>query len=675
MSALSLDNIRDETRLVARVTSRDVAKRIGALALILCVCALAGERWSILPIAALALLSEVSAAFITRAMPPEGRDPSIRLMVAMWITNIPSTIVFLSPALLLVGSEEIPLVMAGFMWVFGIYVHLSNTFVAMPFYNWSQMVAAFGTGLGVVVVAGLHHGLLDRPFLWVVMLGLCVVYGSNTVATLALQKEFHEDLAAARHEARARLAALEHLARHDPLTGLLNRQAFDAALASLLTRGGVAVLLIDLDGFKPINDTYSHAAGDAVLQAVSRRLNGLVDCSGLVARLGGDEFALAVPDLVDGAEALALATRAAEAIEAPIEHGEKALRIGASVGVAIVDRPGRLSGLPQERVAAICGWADQAMYRAKVAARAGDPGPVLFDAAAFPPRPTLEDRRHLAEALAARRIRPAYQPVVDLSDGALIGFEALARWHHPTRGRLAPASFLPLITEFGLQGDFLTSMAAQVFADIEALVSEGLDPGRVSLNIPEIALATHSGRQDIDRLLDAHPNIIGHVVFEITEDVFIARAADMIRDSVAHFRKKGVGISLDDFGTGFASFHHLRHLEIDELKIDGSLVGDLGRDPAAEVLAGGFATIGAGLGARLIAEGVETEGQRRHLLRLGCRLGQGYLFGHARPFDETRLRLLAGEAQPGRSSDRPSFGPMERPSGRRVSRPRNRAGA
>lgn len=239
-----------------------------------------------------------------------------------------------------------------------------------------------------------------------------------------------------------------------------------------------------------------------------------------------------------------------------------------------------------------------------------------------------------------------------LGTGAVCGYEALARWQHPTRGLLLPAQFLPAVNELGLQGDFLSAMAQHVFSDVSRMVADGLAPGQVSINVPEVTMATHSGRQDLNRLIAAHPGASGHITFEITEDVFVARAGDMIKDSIAHFRREGVRISLDDFGTGFASFQHLRQLEFDEMKIDSSFVAGLGQDPAAEVLIRGFLSIASGLGVMVIAEGVETSLQLSHLRRMGCTFGQGWHFGKAMPVEEVRIRLFA-EAGPG-ASDAPA---------------------
>jgi diguanylate cyclase (GGDEF)-like protein len=627
--------LRHQTRIVLHITSRDLLKRVAAMALVLCICWYSGAGNEVFVTAGVILMTEVIARYCDDILPDRDDDLGLPLILTVWAVNSVSTVAYLWPGVILAGQGSVALLLAGFMWMFGLFVHISNTFVALPVYNWSQMVPAFFTALVLIWTASQAGHAPGPPGEWLVLMALMGVYASNTAETLNQQKDTQRALNAARAEATQRLRALEHMTQHDALTGLRNRQAFDTEVGNLLSRrkadGRVAIFLLDLDGFKPINDTYSHDAGDTVLVTVARRLESIAAESGIAARFGGDEFGLALTGISTDAAALRVADRIIAALSQPIPWGEKMLRTAASVGIC-------LSGRTENSVSALCAAADQAMYRAK---SDGVGRAVLFDSRSFPARLTLRDRLALSEAVASGQIRPHYQPKVDLATGDVFGFEALARWHHPDRGLLHPSTFLPQINELGLQGDFLNAMASHVLRDIEGLIADGLDPGQVSINLPEIALATHSGRQDLDRLLAAHRSALPHIIFEITEDVFIARSADMIQDSIARFRLAGLRISLDDFGTGFASFQHLRQLEFDELKIDPSFVRDIGTDPAATVLVEGFLAIARGLGVTVIAEGVETEDQRQRLLALGCRYAQGYLFGHAMPLAETRIRLMA----------------------------------
>lgn len=625
--------LRHQTRIVCHITARDLAKRVGAAALVFAICWYAGARTDLIIMIALITLTEIVMIICQSRLPERDEAISRTLIFVVWANNTFSTVFYLWPGVLLASQPSVALLLSGFMWMFGVFVHISNTFVALPLYNWSQMIPGFMTAIYAILTASRADHLVHVHAEWYVLMALVVVYASNTIETLNQQKDTQRALNAARAEASARLQALEYMTRHDGLTGLLTRQAFDLEVEGMLARrkagDHVAVFLLDLDGFKPINDTYSHEAGDAVLISVARRLTNLADSGGLVARFGGDEFAIAVTGIGSDRAAISFAARILRDIEQPIAYGEKLLRIAGSVGIG-------MTLLVEDTVSALCSAADRAMYRAK----ADSSGKcVVFDPTAFPARLTLDDRLALVDALRLGQIRPHYQPKVILETGRIFGFEALARWDHPTLGQLPPASFLHQINELGLQGDFLSAMAGLVLSDVAAMVADGLDPGEVSLNLPEIALATYSGRQDLDRILAANLPALRHITFEITEDVFIGRASDLIQDSIDHFRRAGVRISLDDFGTGFASFQHLRQLEFDELKIDPSFVRDLKHDMAAGVLVGGFLSIARGLGARVIAEGVETEAQRTLLLQMGCRFAQGYLFGKAMPLAETRIRL------------------------------------
>jgi diguanylate cyclase (GGDEF)-like protein len=636
-SANLMPMLRHQTRIVLHITNRDLIKRISAASFVLAICWYAGAATSVLITVALLIIAEYAIYLLSAAMPPRDEEMGLGLIIGVWVVNTASTISYLLPSVILASHGSVPLLLVGFMWMFGIYVHISNSFVALPIYNWSQMIPSFLTSFYVIWKSSRVEHTSGELGEWLILMAGMTIYISNTVETLHQQKDTQRALAAARAEAAHRLRALEHMTRHDALTGLKNRQAFDEAVAGLLSRrrgeGRVAVFMLDLDGFKPINDTYSHEAGDNVLMTIARRLERIAGETGVAARFGGDEFGIALPAItVDAAQRIA--TRITSAIAEPIPWGGKLLRAATSVGICLSDDA-------ETTVSALCAGADQAMYRAK---SQGMGRAVLYDAASFPARLTPRDRQSLAEAVAIGQIRPHYQPKVEITTGRIIGFEALARWQHPERGVLLPAHFLGQINEMGLQGDFLTAMARHLAADIEGLLREGLDPGQVSLNLPEVALATHSVRQDLDRILGDHPAILPHLVFEITEDVFVARSAEMIQDSIARFRAAGLRISLDDFGTGFASFSHLRRLALDEIKIDSSFVLDLGKDPAVAVLVEGFLSIARGLDVTAIAEGVETEDQRNRLIAMGCRYAQGYLFGRAMPVSEMRRRLIAEHA-------------------------------
>ncbi|SMY08975.1 putative bifunctional diguanylate cyclase/phosphodiesterase [Flavimaricola marinus] len=637
-----LDTLQNELMLVMQVSMRDLFKRLTSILPMLMICYMVSDPFLVFLLAAVILLTEVILRVCTSILPEHPSEISIALILVMWTTNSVSTFAYLAPAILLTMQPSVPLLLTGFVWVFGVSVYITNTFTALPYYNWSQLVPGFLVVVISMVTANQSGHVAGAAWEWWMAAGIMVIYGSNTVQTLIMQKATQTALNAARQEANARLAALEKLTRRDSLTGLLNRRAFEDKVAALIQSraygGQVAVFLIDLDRFKPINDSYSHDAGDQVLVTLAQRLTEAAGDIGVAARFGGDEFAFAKPGLRSAQEAEALGAALLASIEEPIVYEGRKLRVGASLGIG-------MTGMGNNQVDAICAAADQAMYRAKT-----DTGTkvILYHKEDFAPRVTLQDRACIIDALEKGQIGPHYQPKVNLRTGCLTGFEALARWDHPERGLLLPGRFLPQIDELGLQGDFLNHMAEAVLSDVTGLLAEGLNPGQVSINVPEVTLATYSGRQDLDRLLEKFAGAKPFITFEITEDVFITRAGDFIQESISHFRAQGVRISLDDFGTGFASFQHLRELEFDELKIDTSFVAGLGIDPSAEVLVEGFLSIAKGLGVDVIAEGVETDAQRNRLLELGAHFGQGWRFGRAIPLDEARVRMIAEQLSPPR---------------------------
>jgi diguanylate cyclase len=621
-----LPTLQRELIAVMQVSVRDLVKRLTSILPMLLICYLTGDALTVLALAALVLLTEIILLFCQSILPERSEEVSIPLIAVMWATNSVSTFAYFAPAILLAMQPSVPLLLAGFIWIFGVSVYITNTFTALPYYNWSQLVPGFIVVALTMWAAATAGHVSGGGWEWAMAAGIMIVYGSNTVQTLIMQRVTQNALIAARREADARLTALESLTRRDSLTGLLNRRAFEDRVASLIQsrRNGaeVAVFLVDLDRFKPINDSYSHDAGDQVLIAMGERLAQVAGDTGVAARFGGDEFALAMPGLRTVKEAEAIGARLLASLEEAVNYQGRVLWVGASIGIG-------MSGMGNNQVEAICAAADQAMYRAKSDTSTKV---IPYDPHLFAPRVTLQDRTRIVEALETGEIGPHYQPKVNLRTGRLTGFEALARWTHPTRGLLLPGRFLPQIDEVGLQGDFLNHMAQRVLADVTALLDEGLMPGQMSINVPEVTLATYSGRQDLDRLLLRYAAAKPYIIFEITEDVFITRAGDLIQDSISRFRAQGVRISLDDFGTGFASFQHLRELEFDELKIDPSFVAGLGVDPSAEVLVEGFLVHRqAASASRDRRRGRNRRDQRNRLLELGAALRPGLAVRPGRP--------------------------------------------
>ncbi len=418
---------------------------------------------------------------------------------------------------------------------------------------------------------------------------------------------------------------LTHLAHTDTLTGLGNRSSFNEALNGLFgslerTGAGFSMLLVDLDHFKATNDSFGHPAGDAVLSHVARALQKTFRSGDIVARLGGDEFAALLPGISDAATLEGIAGRAVAAIATECQFEGRSLPVSASLGGAVV--PGHASD-----EATLMRVADLALYAAKAKRNTA----VIFDESSFAQR--LEQNR-LASALAFAADRDEfvvyYQQKVNLQTGRRLGFEALVRWRHPQLGILPPGRFLPLMEGHLIQG-MTRCIVNTVARDLRAWQAAGLSVGSVAINLPEALLVGDDGYDLIAAAVEANRLDWLDFSIEITEDVFLNRGANQIAETISRFRKHGVSVSLDDFGTGFASLVHLRDFPFDELKIDRSFVAEIGKDVRSEQIVRAIIDLARNLGKRCVAEGIEEEVQRDFLLHAGCDIGQGYLFGKPEP--------------------------------------------
>ena len=623
-----------QTQIAGHISGRDVPRRVVTALLMVGVCQLSGFGWQGL-IAGFCILclEGVSYPLNRRASQFENRL-GLPMAIAIFGANWFAMLSFLSFSVILSQGDALPFVLAGYIWAFGIFVHISNSFALLPLFNWSQMIPASGAVFWMLWNLSQNPVYETQAVYWVMIAVLTGVYIFSTFDTMNRQKATRLALERAQQKANLRMVELERLSRTDSLTGLMNRRAFDEIAQSMMNqhanKQGVTVFSIDLDGFKPINDSYGHDAGDAVLCTVADRLQKVADQDDWVARVGGDEFSVLTARVTSVTQAHQFAARISALLADAIPYNQKLLNVGISIGIA---RQGPDANTPTE----LLSQADQAMYLAK---QDRDTQVKIYNKAAFPVRPTPQDRLTLLDAMERGQILPHYQPKIHLDTGEIVGFEALSRWQHPTRGLLPPSQFLPLINELSLQGTFMIHAASLVLKDLAALVEDGLNPGHVSINMPEVTLATLVGRQELFALIEQYPNLLPFLTFEITEDVFFARSSEIIRTSINQFRQAGVRISLDDFGTGYASLQHLKELAFDELKLDTGFVRDLGIDPSAKVLIAGLLTMSKGLQVDLIAQGVETQGQRDMLQSMGCTYVQGYYFGAAMPFDETYLRLI-----------------------------------
>lgn len=426
--------------------------------------------------------------------------------------------------------------------------------------------------------------------------------------------------ATAVHELQRSLDGATHRAGHDSLTGLPNRSAvlemLDSALNMASEHWPVSVLFVDLDRFKPLNDVFGHAFGDAVLCQVADRLRSVIRFDDTVARLAGDEFVVVAPG-VDGAGAAELGRRLAEDLEIPFEVQGRVVELSASVGVAEswVTCPGEQ----------LVSDADVAMYRAKDAGRSGV---VRFDRTM---RSDLQRRsdleRELTAALRQGQIQAHFQPVVDTSTRSIVAVEALARWEHPERGLLLPNSFIDVAEETGqiiqidrmVLFDSCRQAATWTGAHREVTVSVNLSARHFSDRtiVAAVREALAVSGLEADRLW-----------LEITERVVMDDDSTTL-DVLSELRALGVRFMVDDFGTGYSSLSYLKRYPVDAIKVDRCFVTGLGVDPLDDAIVGAIVQLADALGHRVIAEGVETEEQVVALAALGCTDVQGFLFSAA----------------------------------------------
>lgn len=619
----SWHNLRREHEVARNAFVDEQSIRLVAKAVITAILIFAGLWRSALVLAALMFGTELMGRALALYGRVRRRDRrGVFLLGGFWMTLNISVISMITPSILLSTQGSMPLFVIGALWNLGLIFYVSIHFGTMPVHNLvtlGLLSAATFIVLWFSMTNDFLRGSLIESLACVVFL---VAYNAVALHTLLRQNRISLALHQAKTDAEARLAQIEYIARHDELTGLFNRRSFDEALAAMLRdcsdRVPIWVVMVDLNGFKPVNDLYSHDAGDEVLRHVARRLSELAGPKGVVARIGGDEFILAQPAMPEGHAARSLIGTIASQLREPISFGVHQLRVSAAVGLAEASDP-------QTKVTTICARADQAMYRSKSSL---DGVPAIYSPQWDARRNPLAQRTELIGAMRAGEIVPYFQPKVDMKSGRLLGFEALARWVRPQGDVLTPSRFLPAVEDAGLGGVLVNHVAGHVGRQLRTWQSIGFCPDDVSINVSEAALATEGGCTELLAIIADFPDR-KRLTLEITEDVFFARPGDPVQKSIERLRAAGCRISLDDFGTGYASFRHLRELVFDEVKIDRSFTSDLGRDRSADVLVEAVISIADSLGLQVIAEGVETEEQRQRLMAMGCRAGQGYLWNRA----------------------------------------------
>ena len=433
---------------------------------------------------------------------------------------------------------------------------------------------------------------------------------------------------------RRQAAQAEHDALHDPLTGLANRELFARRVAAETNRGTpAAVVLVDLDRFKEVNDTLGHHAGDQLLVEVGRRLAATLRSGDTVARLGGDEFGLLLPGLDDPADARELVQRVSDALSAETVVEGVTLAVEASCGIAM--HPADAAD-----VETLLTCADAAMYQGK----RGTAGVVVFDPRATAPSPHSPALQHdVRRALEDGDLRLHYQPQVDLVSGRTAGVEALLRWQHPVRGLVGPDDFLPALEQSGVIGALTEWVLRQALADCAAWTAAGED-WTVSVNVSVRNLESPGFAATVARLAAEAGVPPSRLHLEVTETALpadLATAAACLAELAAH----GFGAALDDFGVGYASLSHLRSLALTEVKVDRAFVTgvDVSAEDAAVVRS--LVELAHGLGLSVCAEGVETPAVAAWLRAVGCDRAQGWFSSRPRPWPELS-RAAAGVSAP-----------------------------
>lgn len=441
------------------------------------------------------------------------------------------------------------------------------------------------------------------------------------------------------HEAKADQRRLEHMARHDLLTGLVNRSEFERHCAQAIAvaereRLAIVVLFIDLDAFKIVNDSYSHAIGDLLLVKVAERIRRQLSDGDVAGRIGGDEFTVLIPRLILREDARSIVNRLLVSLSEPLLVDDYEIVLSASIGVAGYPLDG-------DSAATLIANADAAMYAAKTEER----NAYRF----YTPMMHADTRRRLQlatelrQALVRNEFHLVFQPSVELGTGRIVAVEALLRWRHPERGEVMPGEFIPVAESLGLIRRIDEWVMQETCAQIQAWDLAGVPPIRVAVNISARWFGHPAFVDGVSRALQSRQLSASRLLLEITESAML-RLGDEIERTMQTLNTLGVEVAIDDFGTGYSSMAYLKLPAVTYLKIDRSFVTGLPGDANDAAITQAMLAMAKSLGLITIAEGIETEGQHDFLLRSGCIEGQGYLYSY--PLNPEEIQHLLCPNQP-----------------------------
>ncbi|MDO9713702.1 putative bifunctional diguanylate cyclase/phosphodiesterase [Paracraurococcus lichenis] len=483
---------------------------------------------------------------------------------------------------------------------------------ATPFFAVAQVAALLAPQVAAAVLHGSAHWFQAAQVL-IFFVALCSI----------IRRQYADvrQILAARREKSELAQRSEHMARHDTLTGLPNRVLFrerlNEAFAKSRRGASCALLCLDLDHFKEVNDTLGHPVGDALLKAVTTRLLDSVRETDTVARLGGDEFAIIQADAEQPTAVTMLAKRLVEALGTPFDLDGRQVVVGSSIGIAMVPGDG-------EDADTLLKNADMALYRAKAEGR----GRWRFFEPEMDARMQLRRalETDLRRALAMGEFELFYQPIVAVASRQVSGLEALIRWRHPERGLVPPDAFIPLAEETGL----IVPMGEWVLARACADAVSWPGSPKVAVNLSPAQFASRGLVEMVAQALRNSKLDPAKLELEITETVML-QDTEATLTTLHRLKALGVRIAMDDFGTGYSSLSYLQKFPFDKVKIDRSFTQELGRSPQSNAIVRAVTDLCAALDMTTTAEGVETEEQLEALRRKGCREAQGYLFSKPRP--------------------------------------------